>query len=82
MSKNTLLVSEYQQLLRDLKSVVEGLLISQVANVWNVYGGLNRLHSVVENIFKHQFKVYTSTVSTFFKLFFLGYVNVIRVFCM
>lgn len=64
MSKNSLLTTEYPQLLRDLKGIVEGLLISQVANVWNVYGGLNRLHSVVENIFKHQFKIYSQDVST------------------
>lgn len=65
MSKNTttLLSSDYQQLLRDLKSVIESLLLSQVANVWNVYGGLNRLHNVVENIFKHQFKVVNQNVS-------------------
>lgn len=42
-----------QQLLRELKSTVEGLLISQVANVWSIYGGLNRLHNSVEKIFKH-----------------------------
>lgn len=68
MSNNLLLVSEYQQLLRDLKSVVESLLLSQVANVWNVYGGLNRLHNVVENIFKHQFKILNHNVSETFQL--------------
>ncbi|KAJ8920839.1 hypothetical protein NQ315_015631 [Exocentrus adspersus] len=44
---------KYQQLLRDLKSTVEGLLVSQVANVWSIYGGLNRLHNIVEKIFMH-----------------------------
>ncbi|CAH1183323.1 unnamed protein product [Phaedon cochleariae] len=44
---------KYQQLLRDLKSTVEGLLVTQVANVWSIYGGLNRLHNTVEKIFKH-----------------------------
>lgn len=44
---------KYQQLLRDLKSTVEGLLVTQVANVWSIYGGLNRLHSTVEKIFTH-----------------------------
>lgn len=63
MALNTFLTPEYQQLLRDLKSVVESLLLSQVANVWNVYGGLNRLHNVVENIFKHQLKIINQYVS-------------------
>lgn len=63
MSENVLLTAEYQQLLRDLKGIIEGLLISRVANVWNVYGGLNRLHSVVESIFKHQCKTFNSDVS-------------------
>ncbi|KAJ8952104.1 hypothetical protein NQ314_007597 [Rhamnusium bicolor] len=39
---------KYQQLLRDLKSTVEGLLVTQVANVWSIYGGLNRLHNTME----------------------------------
>lgn len=42
-----------QQLLRELKGTVEGLLVSQVPNVWSVFGGLNRLHAAVEKIFKH-----------------------------
>lgn len=45
--------TKYQQLLRDLKTTVEGLLVSQVANVWYIYGGLNRLHCYIEKIFKH-----------------------------
>ncbi|KAJ8946680.1 hypothetical protein NQ318_019995 [Aromia moschata] len=44
---------KYQQLLRDLKSTVESLLVTQVANVWSIYGGLNRLHNTVEKIFVH-----------------------------
>lgn len=44
---------KYQQLLRDLKSTVEGLLVTQVANVWSIFGGLSRLHNTVEKIFKH-----------------------------
>ncbi|XP_017767901.1 PREDICTED: run domain Beclin-1-interacting and cysteine-rich domain-containing protein isoform X1 [Nicrophorus vespilloides] len=44
---------KHQTLLRDLKSTVEGLLSSQVANVWYIYGGLNRLHVDVVKIFKH-----------------------------
>ncbi|XP_023704978.1 run domain Beclin-1-interacting and cysteine-rich domain-containing protein isoform X3 [Cryptotermes secundus] len=49
---------EYQQLLHSLKGTVEGLLISQVSNVWNVYGGLNRLHNAMEKIFKHGCRVF------------------------
>lgn len=56
-------INEHQQLLRDLKGIVESLLISSVDNVWNVYGGLNRLHTAVENIFKHQCKILKSDVS-------------------
>lgn len=44
---------KYQQLLRDLKNTSEGLLVTQVANVWSIYGGLNRLHNTLEKIFKH-----------------------------
>jgi len=47
---------EHQHLLVFLKSTAEGLLSSQVSNVWNIFGGLNRLHSAVEEIFKHGFK--------------------------
>lgn len=60
---DTMSINEHQQLLRDLKAIVESLLISRVDNVWNVYGGLNRLHTAVENIFKHQCKVLKSDVS-------------------
>ncbi|GJQ66947.1 hypothetical protein Trydic_g7961 [Trypoxylus dichotomus] len=49
--------TKYQQLLRDLKSTVEGLLFSQVVNLWSIYGGLNRLYVDVEKIFKHGCKV-------------------------
>ncbi|KAL1491694.1 hypothetical protein ABEB36_012253 [Hypothenemus hampei] len=45
--------SLYQQYLQDLKSTVEGLLVAQVANVWSIYGGLNRLYFCLEKIFKH-----------------------------
>lgn len=61
-------VAKYQQLLRDLKSTVEGLLVSQVANVWCIYGGLNRLHSVVEKIFKHECKIVSDNVRKLFIL--------------
>lgn len=42
-----------QKLLLSLKVTVEGLLVNQVRNVWNIYGGLNRLYLAVERIFKH-----------------------------
>lgn len=44
---------KYQELLLDLKTTVEGLLSTQVANVWSIYGGLNRLHTCLDKIFKH-----------------------------
>ncbi|KAL7296016.1 hypothetical protein TKK_0010571 [Trichogramma kaykai] len=44
---------EKYQLLQNLRSVVEGLLTNGLPNVWNVYGGLNRLHAIMEKIFKH-----------------------------
>jgi hypothetical protein len=53
---------EYRQLLQSLKGTVEGLLISQVSNVWDIYGGLNRLHSAVEKIFKHGCRVFNHDV--------------------
>jgi hypothetical protein len=53
---------EYRQLLRSLKGTVEGLLINQVSNVWDIYGGLNRLHSAVEKIFKHGCRVFNHDV--------------------
>ncbi|XP_030757487.1 run domain Beclin-1-interacting and cysteine-rich domain-containing protein [Sitophilus oryzae] len=43
----------YQQYLQSLKSTVESLLVTQVANVWSIYGGLNRLYLCLEKIFKH-----------------------------
>ncbi|XP_057669448.1 run domain Beclin-1-interacting and cysteine-rich domain-containing protein isoform X1 [Diorhabda carinulata] len=53
MSEPSLYTLKYQQLLRDLKNTVEGLLMTQVANVWSVFGGLNRFHNIVDKIFKH-----------------------------
>lgn len=52
----------HQRLLLQLKTTVEGLLANQLSNVWHVYGGLNRLHSVLEQIFKHGFRVFNSVV--------------------
>lgn len=59
---------EEVDLLLLLKGTVEGLLISQVANVWSIYGGLNRLHCAMERIFKHDYQVFNQDVS--FKFFF------------
>lgn len=42
-----------QDLLRDLKTTVEGLLVGQLDNVWCVYGGLNRLHNDISRIFEN-----------------------------
>ncbi|XP_049801499.1 run domain Beclin-1-interacting and cysteine-rich domain-containing protein isoform X1 [Schistocerca nitens] len=49
---------QYRELLQTLKSTAEGLLINQVSNVWNIYGGLNRLHHVMERIFKHGCRIF------------------------
>lgn len=54
---------EQWQLLYSLRSTVEGLLIDGMSNVWNVYGGLNRLHSVMEQIFKHGCRIFDPNVS-------------------
>ncbi|XP_072388660.1 run domain Beclin-1-interacting and cysteine-rich domain-containing protein isoform X1 [Diabrotica undecimpunctata] len=56
MNESSQYTLKYQQLLRDLKSTVEGLLMTQVANVWSVFGGLNRFHNIVDKIFKHGYK--------------------------
>ncbi|XP_014615153.1 PREDICTED: run domain Beclin-1 interacting and cysteine-rich containing protein [Polistes canadensis] len=53
-------VKEQWQLLQNLRFTVEGLLIDGIANVWNVYGGLNRLHNAMEQIFKHGFRIFNS----------------------
>lgn len=57
-----------QQLLLNLKTVVEGLLSCQVPNIWNIYGALNRLHRVIEKIFKHEFRIYKQNVRLVFIL--------------
>ncbi|KAL3281835.1 hypothetical protein HHI36_005035 [Cryptolaemus montrouzieri] len=53
MSSKSRYALKHEQLLRDLKTIIDGLLSTQVANVWSIYGGLNRLHSLLEKIFKH-----------------------------
>ncbi|KAG7207686.1 hypothetical protein KM043_009305 [Ampulex compressa] len=51
-------VKEQWDLLQTLRSTVEWLLVDGVPNVWNVYGGLNRLHNVMERIFKHGCRIF------------------------
>lgn len=53
---------EWHKYLLTLKVTVEGLLVHQVPNVWSIYGGLNRLHVAVENIFKHGCKAVNEEV--------------------
>lgn len=55
-------IKEQWQLLQNLRSTVEGLLVDGVLNVWNVYGGLNRLHNVMERIFKHGCRIFNRNV--------------------
>ncbi|KAL0101612.1 hypothetical protein PUN28_019030 [Cardiocondyla obscurior] len=57
MSENTR-EKERWQLLHSLRSTVEGLLIDGLSNVWDVYGGLNRLHNIMEQIFKHGCRIF------------------------
>lgn len=54
-------VKEQWQLLQNLRSTVEGLLNNGLSNVWNVYGGLNRLHNIMEQIFKHGCRIFDPT---------------------
>lgn len=56
--------SKHKQLLFDLKCTVEGLLVAQVANVWSIYGGLNRLHNAIEKIFKNGCKAISHDTSS------------------
>ncbi|XP_076168023.1 run domain Beclin-1-interacting and cysteine-rich domain-containing protein rubicon isoform X2 [Ptiloglossa arizonensis] len=51
-------IKEQWQLLQCLRTTVECLLVDGVLNVWNVYGGLNRLHSIMERIFKHGCRIF------------------------
>ncbi|XP_053982017.1 run domain Beclin-1-interacting and cysteine-rich domain-containing protein isoform X2 [Hylaeus anthracinus] len=51
-------IKEQWQLLQCLRTTVECLLVDGVLNVWNVYGGLNRLHNIMERIFKHGCRIF------------------------
>lgn len=55
-------IKEQWQLLQSLRCTVEGLLVDGVSNVWDVYGGLNRLHNVMEQIFKHGCRIFNRNV--------------------
>lgn len=63
MSENTHTKEQCRELLQILRSTAEGLLIDEVSNVWNVYGGLNRLHNAMERIFKHGCRIFDPNVS-------------------
>jgi hypothetical protein len=73
---------EKRQLLQHLRSTVEGLLTNGVSNVWNIYGGLNRLHNIMEKIFKHGCRIFDTSVSLVlllkkFKIFCLFYKSLV-----
>ncbi|XP_058795536.1 run domain Beclin-1-interacting and cysteine-rich domain-containing protein isoform X2 [Phymastichus coffea] len=63
---------ERWQLLQSLRSTVESLLTNGVSNVWNVYGGLNRLHNVMEKIFKHGCRIFDTKGEPDFWTFIQG----------
>ena len=48
---------EWHVLLGRLKRTVEGLLAIPSNNVWSMYGGLDRMTAVTENIMMHRLKV-------------------------
>lgn len=50
-------------LLDNLKSTVECLSMSGQTNSWEVCGGLDRLHTIMVNIFSHGCLATNSTVS-------------------
>ena len=76
MSSDDVHIREKCQLLQNLRSVVEGLLTNGVSNVWSVYGGLNRLHAIMEKIFKHGCRIFDANVSTDFTVLNLKIVGI------
>lgn len=55
-----------QFLLDSLKSTVECLSMSRQTNTWEVCGGLDRLHSIMMNIFRHGcLPIYSNVSSTY-----------------
>lgn len=58
-------MEELPVLLDNLKSTVECLSISNHTNTWEVCGGLDRLFSIMINIFRHGCLSLDSNVSNF-----------------
>lgn len=58
-------MEELPILLDDLKSTVECLSMSSQTSTWEVCGGLDRLHSIMMNIFRHGCLSITSNVSKY-----------------
>lgn len=54
-----------QLLLDSLKSTVECLSMSGQSNTWEVCGGLDRVHSIMMNIFRHGCLPINSNVSRY-----------------
>ncbi|XP_067669768.1 run domain Beclin-1-interacting and cysteine-rich domain-containing protein-like isoform X1 [Haliotis asinina] len=48
--------STHHELLIGLKSTIEGLLATHSTNVWNTYGGLNRVCNHVDQILRHRIR--------------------------
>jgi len=60
-------MEEFPILLDNLKSTVECLSMSSQTNIWEVCGGLDRLHSIMMTIFKHGCISINSNVSENYK---------------
>jgi len=56
-------MEELPVILDHLKSTVECLSMSAQTNTWEVCGGLDRLHSIMMNIFSHGCLTINSNVS-------------------
>jgi hypothetical protein len=56
-------MEELPAILDQLKSTVECLSMSAQTNTWEVCGGLDRLHSIMMNIFGHGCLTISSNVS-------------------
>lgn len=56
-------MEELPAILDHLKSTVECLSMSTQTNTWEVCGGLDRLHSIMMNIFSHGSLTINSNVS-------------------
>ena len=58
-------------LLYNLKSTVEGLLCMPCANVWSVYGGLQRVTNNIYDILNHQLNYSCAQV---LEIYFITYI--------